>query len=250
MVVLHTRNISFIALLISILSACYTIYHNEIGTLFAEPNISLSASEKISIKNELGGVGFKTSFEMFNAGKKEGRISKIDGTLSLSNSFLKDIKTCIIQANGNNHSNSPRTISIKPNESWSGNISFCFPLTEKEHGKRTDMNFRMGKEINEQYLGVKDKTTVYSISDKLLKSILETMDSNMKEIEHGEYTLSLFFWEDPKKEKLVFQKSYTFRLTEIMVKGLRTYQAESYRIPPGYGSMHISYYATPSLNPI
>jgi hypothetical protein len=242
--------LSFVALIVSLFSLAYSIRLSEKGPLSAKPDIFVSTADRIVIINRYSGMFFNVSLELFNIGKAVGRIAAIDGTLKRIGTLdIKSLQVCSFRVSGQNDIGFPNSININPSESWRGDMYLCFVEGESEINERAELAFRIGKEVNDQYILARDNLVAYSISDELLKDVTEILNKNSKDIKEGEYELVISFWEDPVKQNLIRRNKYTFRLSGEMIRALKEYQAKTYKIPDGLvNNRHIDFYVVAALN--
>jgi len=79
------------------------------------------------------------------------------------------------------------------------------------------------------------------------------MSQQIEWLQEGDYRILFMVWNDFSKEKPLWQKGYTFRLTKTLLKGLMEDQLKSYRMPPVIPvnrDYFIYYYANPELKEI
>jgi len=232
--------ITILSLAVAILSLLVTggsfVYHirlTERGPVRGKPKPDIKIGSQVGVKNHAVGYIMGAQITIGNFGTAPLTIESmnayvaIDGGGSNQRKSLRG-KLCGPSIGGVFTSLLYR-MTIKPGDSWSGYVGFMEDETEEITNQRNDLSNAICMSVLEKYLADPAKKIpsdkVYELSPEIYDDVRKRLSENIVWMATGTY--QVLFTISPGKEPL-FREGYRFRMTETMLKYLRSNQPCAY----------------------
>ncbi|MFA4903915.1 MAG: hypothetical protein WC600_14375 [Desulfobaccales bacterium] len=233
------KNIIIAMLTITIL--LLTFISSDIGSIFGRSELYFMIKNDLTISTNYTGIGIQPYIEVYNSGKKPERVGRMVAYLCSSTSSIRKV---LIPG-------SFKAFVVFPSNLLYSDYYFSEKLTEFQNDKYGNLTVEITKYFQNLILSDPNYKNNGILPVQLYSKLCATMEENIKWVEHGEYRMLITIYGGEENKKILCQRGYAFRISQIMEKGIKEVQKEYYKIWPDVNpKQYFSFNCIPRLKEI